>query len=143
MIEPHWRLDPAGGTRGRPRPTRLLAACLLAGMAACGSAQAAARGDANAQARAAAPAPARTIRVQADKQIGEAYDYWRVGNYNKPSLLLEANAAREIAEAYPLIREVNLVYLLGGRYTDKDCWFQGVGADGNVRADFTGMIAEL
>jgi hypothetical protein len=127
-------------------PLSRLSACLIAGLAVCVPATAAERRDANSNTQpliAPASAPARSLRVQADRPIVEAYDFWRVGNYDMPSLLLDGNVPNEIADNVPLIRELNLLYLLGGHYRDKDCWFQEALPDGNVRADFTGMIAEL
>jgi xylan 1,4-beta-xylosidase len=117
----------------------LLAGACIAAAAGAGVAQ-----D-RAEAGAGAPPAARykVIRVQADKALGEAYDFWSVGNFNRPSLLTDSNTPRHLSQECPLVKELNLVYLLGGRYRDENAWFQGVGPDGNIRADFSGMIAQL
>jgi xylan 1,4-beta-xylosidase len=85
----------------------------------------------------------RTITVHADRTMGPCYRFWTVANCNKPSVFLDPQYARTMSQRQPFIRQINAVYLLGGRYQDKDVWYQGVTADGKVQADFTGMLAEL
>ena len=85
----------------------------------------------------------RTITVHADRTTGPCYRFWTVANCNKPHVFLDPKYARGMRKGQPFIRQINAVYLLGGRYTDKDVWYQGVTADGKVQADFTGMVAEL
>lgn len=85
----------------------------------------------------------RTITVQGDRPIGECYPFWTVANCNKPQSFLATNHAKNIAKSQPFIRQMNLVYLLGGRYPDQNTFFQGVAPDGRIRADFSGMIAQL
>lgn len=85
----------------------------------------------------------RTITVHADRTAGPCYRFWTVANCNKPHLFLDPQYARTLRQRQPFIRQINAVYLLGGRYPDKDVWYQGLAADGRVRADFRGMVAEL
>ncbi len=85
----------------------------------------------------------RTIDVQADRPIGPCYRFWTVANCNKPSVFLDPQYAHALRKRQPFIRQINAVYLLGGRYPDKDVWFQGVSADGRVQADFSGLVTEL
>ncbi|MBN2582369.1 MAG: hypothetical protein JXL80_04825 [Planctomycetes bacterium] len=87
---------------------------------------------------------ARTITVAADASpLGTCYAFWSVGNFNKPHALLDPQAVRDYRGAAPLVTELNLVYLLGGRYEGENVWFRGVAEDGSLRTDFTGMIAQL
>lgn len=85
----------------------------------------------------------RTITVEGDRPIGECYRFWTVGNYNKPHRFATPGYAAGIARGQPFVKQVNAVYLLGGRYRDQNNWFQGVNADGTIETDFTGMIAQL
>jgi len=85
----------------------------------------------------------RTITVSADKPVGTCYSFWTVGNFNKPHLVLDPKSMKDYRDAVPLVTELNLVYFLGGRDEEHNRWFLGVGPDGKVRADFTGMIAQL
>lgn len=85
----------------------------------------------------------RTITVRADREIGDCYAFWTVANCNKPQDFLIDGHARRLARSQPFVKQVNAVYLLGGRYRGTNNWFGGVGPGGEVRADFTGMIAEL
>ncbi|MEW6359229.1 MAG: hypothetical protein AB1696_23040 [Planctomycetota bacterium] len=85
----------------------------------------------------------RTITVQADKELGECYPFWTVGNCNKPQLFLDPAYVKRMGPSRPFMKQVNAVYLLGGRYTDKNCWYLGMGEDGRIRTDFTGMVAQL
>jgi xylan 1,4-beta-xylosidase len=86
---------------------------------------------------------ARTITVYADRNMGPCYRFWTVANCNKPHAFLDPQYGRALPTRQPFIRQINMVYLLGGRYPDKDVWYQGVTADGKLRADFRGMVAEL
>ena len=90
----------------------------------------------------AEPAP-HVVTVRADRAEGNCYAFWRVGNFNKPHQFLDPNYKKVIDGACPFVKEVNAVYFLGGRREGHNEWFLGVGADGNLRTDFTGMIAEL
>ncbi|HOI56485.1 MAG TPA: hypothetical protein PLP01_14650 [Phycisphaerae bacterium] len=85
----------------------------------------------------------RTITVTAAETLGPIYSFWSVGNFNKPQSLLDPQAMRDYREAAPLVTELNLVYLLGGRYPGANEWFLGLDADGTPRTDFAGMIAQL
>ena len=85
----------------------------------------------------------RTVTVKADQAVGEVYKFWTVGNFTKSQEVLDPKALAELRGAAPFVKELNLVYLLGGRYEDQNRWFLGVGPDGKIRTDFSGMIAQL
>lgn len=85
----------------------------------------------------------RTIAVRGDDDIGACYRFWTIGNHNKPHAFADAAYSRRVTASRPFVTQINAVYLLGGRYRDQNCWFQGVGEDGRVLADFTGMLTQL
>ncbi|HUT59842.1 MAG TPA: hypothetical protein VNA25_18510 [Phycisphaerae bacterium] len=128
----------AGCAKGqwcRPSAALRLCVCLLLVVAACAS---------PAWADVPGPEPGRrTVRVRAEKPVGTCYKFWTVGNFNKTHLFVDPNFPKYSRWTSPFVTQANAVYLLGGRYKDQNRWFLGVGADGKVRADFTGMIAHL
>ncbi|MDA3925674.1 MAG: hypothetical protein PF904_13325 [Kiritimatiellae bacterium] len=85
----------------------------------------------------------RTVTVQADQTAGECYRFWTVANCNGPHRFLQPGYASRLAKSQPFIRQINAVYLLGGRYRDQNVWFKGVSPDGELQVDFSGMIAQL
>ena len=85
----------------------------------------------------------RTITVDGDRPMGECYRFWTVGNYNKPHRFATPGYSQRIPKGQPYIKQVNAVYLLGGRYRDQNNWFQGVASDGQIQTDFAGLIAQL
>jgi len=85
----------------------------------------------------------RTVRIHADRPVGTCYGFWRVANCNRPTRLVQPGFVGEIEAMQPFIRIVNCVYMLGGRYEGENDWFQGYGPDGQIRTDFTGLIAQL
>jgi xylan 1,4-beta-xylosidase len=85
----------------------------------------------------------RTVTVQADQPVGECYRFWTVGNYNKPQAFLDPAYCKRVGPSRPFVNQVNAVYLLGGRYPDKNCWYLGEDGKGGIRTDFTGMVAQL
>lgn len=86
----------------------------------------------------------RTIVIDAAAGgTGECYPFWTVANCNKPQVFLSPGHAQRTRQSQPFVSEMNAVYLLGGRYRGTNNWFQGVGPSGEMRADFTGMIAQL
>ena len=85
----------------------------------------------------------RTITVEADRPIGEAYRFWTVGNHNQPHRFAEPDYAKSVTYGRPFEEQANLVYLMGGRYRDKNIWFWGFGPEGKMQTDFTGMIEQL
>ena len=85
----------------------------------------------------------RTVTVEADQALGEYYRFWAVINYNHPHSLVEPAGIESVRETSPLVKEINCVYLLGGRWEGQNEWIVGVDEDGTIRTDFTGMIAQL
>jgi xylan 1,4-beta-xylosidase len=85
----------------------------------------------------------RTITVATDRPIGPCYRFWTVANCNGPHRFLKPGYADGIAKGQPFIRQINAVYLLGGRYPDQNVWYRGVLPDGRLDVDFSGMIAQL
>jgi xylan 1,4-beta-xylosidase len=85
----------------------------------------------------------RAIRIEADRPVGTCYPFWTVGNFNAPHRFIEPGFRESVQMECPFVREVNAVYLLGGRYEGFNEWFQGLEADGSIRVDFTGMVAQL
>ncbi len=84
-----------------------------------------------------------TLTVRAGRPVGECYRFWTVGNFNRTHVFLDAASRRRIAATVPLVREANLVYLLGGRLPDYNVWVRGAGPDGRLQTDFSGMIAQI
>lgn len=85
----------------------------------------------------------RTITIRAEREVGECYPFWTVANCNKPQQFLDPGHARRMARSHPFVKQANAVYLLGGRYRGTNNWFEGIGPSGDVRANFTGMTAQL
>jgi xylan 1,4-beta-xylosidase len=85
----------------------------------------------------------RTITIEADRAVGECYRFWSVANCNRPQFFLQPGFAERMRHKAPFVSEANLVYILGGRIRGQNEWYQGVNADGSVRADFGGLIAQL
>ncbi|MBN2582342.1 MAG: hypothetical protein JXL80_04690 [Planctomycetes bacterium] len=83
------------------------------------------------------------FNVDADKAVGQCHRFWTVANWNRPFRLLDAKIMADLPHRAPFITEVNCVYLLGGRTREHNRWYQGLTADDRVRADFSGMIAQL
>ena len=67
----------------------------------------------------------RTITIKGDRPIGETYRFWTVGNYNQPHRFSTPGYGDGIARSQPFVKQVNAVYLLGGRYRDQNNWFLG------------------
>ncbi len=85
----------------------------------------------------------RTLTVDADNAAGACYRFWTVANCNGPHRFLQPNYAQGIARGQPFIRDINAVYLLGGRYRDQNVWYRGLLPDGRLDVDFSGLIAQL
>lgn len=85
----------------------------------------------------------RTVTVDAGRELGDVYRFWTVGNFNQTFRFTDPGFWRGTRRDRPFTNQVNAVYLLGGRYVDKNLWYLGVGPDGAPRTDFSGMIAQL
>ena len=85
----------------------------------------------------------RTVTVHSDQPLGECYRFWTVANCNSPHRFLKPGYASRLSKSQPFIRQINAVYLLGGRYRDQNVWYKGVAPDGTLQTDFTGLIAQL
>ncbi len=71
------------------------------------------------------------------------YPFWTVMNCNRPHHFLKADFTGALRVERPFIREVNAVYLLGGRWPGVNAWYLGRRPDGGISTDFDGMIAQL
>jgi len=85
----------------------------------------------------------RTITVKSDRPLGTCHRFWTVANCNGPHRFLQPGYADGTRRGQPFIRDINAVYLLGGRYPDQNVWFRGVAPDGKLDVDFSGLIAQL
>jgi xylan 1,4-beta-xylosidase len=85
----------------------------------------------------------RSVTVRTDREVGDCYPFWTVANCNGPHRFLQPGYAAAFKKGSPFISQINAVYLLGGRYCDQNDWFKGVAEDGDIVADFTGLIAQL
>jgi len=83
------------------------------------------------------------IRVDVDRQIGRCYDFWSTGNATSQHQYADPTYGPKARRRRPFVRYVNCVRLLGGRSDKRNAYFKGVGADGKVQADFTGLIRNL
>ena len=84
------------------------------------------------------------IRVDAGQEIGSCYEFWSTSNATSQHQFADPNVKlRAMQMHYPFTKYINCVRLLGGRSDGKNCYFQGVDDEGNVRADFTGLIENL
>ncbi|NUP99993.1 MAG: hypothetical protein HUU35_09075 [Armatimonadetes bacterium] len=85
----------------------------------------------------------RTLLVDATRELGECYRFWRVGNFNQPHRFTDPAFWQATRRERPFTHEVNAVYLLGGRYADQSVWYRGLSATGELLVDFSGLIAQL
>jgi len=85
----------------------------------------------------------RTIRVRADREVGEIYEFWRITNTPLVYQAVEPGWMKTRVAKAPFSKELNCVYLLGGRWPGESVWFKGVKPDGTLDVDFAGMIAQL
>ncbi|MFW6146657.1 MAG: GH39 family glycosyl hydrolase [Planctomycetota bacterium] len=84
----------------------------------------------------------RTIRVDAGQTVGECYAFWRVGNATKPFAFVEPRFFDRFRAGKPFCSEVSCIYLMGGRYPDRDPMYRGT-INGRVLTDFTSLRAQL
>ncbi|MBN2451244.1 MAG: hypothetical protein JXR77_12695, partial [Lentisphaeria bacterium] len=84
----------------------------------------------------------RTVTVDATREVGTCYAFWTVANCNEPHRFTD-EAYRRGCRARPFIRQVNAVYLLGGRYRDQNVWYAGLDAHGRLEVDFRGLIDQI
>ncbi len=85
----------------------------------------------------------RTIDVYADRPIGECYNFWSISNFTSQHMFADPEQRNSIRRGRPFTRYVNCVRLIGGRTDGRNQYFKGVGPDGKIRCDFTGLIAQL
>lgn len=83
------------------------------------------------------------MRIDADRVVGECYDFWSTSNATSQHHYADPGYGARTRRRRPFAEYINCVRLLGGRSDKRNVYYKGVDADGNVRADFTGLIRNL
>jgi xylan 1,4-beta-xylosidase len=82
----------------------------------------------------------RVIEVRADREAGLCHNFWSTHNFTSQDQFTQPDMRERIRRPRPFMRYVNCVRLIGGRSDGKNRWFLGVGPDGEIETDFSGLI---
>jgi xylan 1,4-beta-xylosidase len=83
------------------------------------------------------------ITIQADEELGELYNFWRVFPVTIQAPFKDSEKHAELRRLYPFAKVINCVRFLGGIDLEKDDYFRGVATDGQAICDFTEAIELL
>lgn len=84
-----------------------------------------------------------TILIDADKELGELYNFWNVFPVTVQAPFKDEEQHEQLRKLYPYAKYINCVRFLGGIKLEKDDYFRGVDADGRAICDFTEGLALL
>lgn len=87
--------------------------------------------------------PAKIVNINTNALQGPMYSFWSTRPMVNQTRFNSANFIADIENIKPYVTSYNLVRMLGGRTDDKNTFYQGVDASGNIITDFSGLITSM
>jgi xylan 1,4-beta-xylosidase len=85
----------------------------------------------------------RTITINGDPGEQILHNFWSINNFTSQHMWADPKYPQQAKRDKPFMQYVNCVRLLGGRHDGLNNWFKGVGENGEVLCDFSGLIQYL
>ena len=87
--------------------------------------------------------PAKIVSINTNAIKGPMYSFWSTRPMVNQTRFNSANFTASLEDIKPYVTSYNLVRMLGGRTDDRNTFYQGVDASGNIITDFSGLITSM
>jgi xylan 1,4-beta-xylosidase len=87
--------------------------------------------------------PDKIVNINTNAIKGPMYSFWSTRPMVNQTRFNSANFRADIESIKPYTNNYNLVRMLGGRLDDKNTFYQGVDASGDIVTDFSGLITSM
>ena len=87
--------------------------------------------------------PTKLVSINTSSVIGPMYSFWSTRPMVNQTRFNNANFRADIESIKPYVTSYNMVRMLGGRTDNKNTYYQGVDASGNIITDFSGLITSM
>ena len=87
--------------------------------------------------------PSKIVSINTSSVIGPMYSFWSTRPMVNQTRFNNANFRADIESIKPYVTSYNMVRMLGGRTDNKNTYYQGVDAAGNIITDFSGLITSM
>ena len=87
--------------------------------------------------------PEKIVSINTGSVTGPMYSFWSTRPMVNQTRFNSANFRADIESIKPYVTSYNIVRILGGRTDDKNTFYQGVDASGNIITDFSGLITSM
>lgn len=88
-------------------------------------------------------APEKIVTINTNSVIGPMYAFWSTRPMVNQTRFNATNFRAGIEDIKPYVTHYNLVRMLGGRTDDRNTFYKGVDASGNILTDFSGLITSM
>lgn len=85
----------------------------------------------------------KTVTINTGSIVGPMYSFWSTRPMVNQTRFNSATFRADIENIKPYVKSYNLVRMLGGRTDNKNTFYQGVDASGNIITDFSGLITSM
>lgn len=87
--------------------------------------------------------PAKIVTINTGAVVGPMYSFWSTRPMVNQTRFNSAGFRADIESIKPYVTSYNLVRMLGGRTDNRNTFYQGVDASGNIITDFSGLITSM
>ncbi|MEM6522635.1 MAG: hypothetical protein AAGF85_05390 [Bacteroidota bacterium] len=87
--------------------------------------------------------PNQVVAINTGSVVGEIYNFWSTRPMVNQTRFRNSNFTQSIQAIRDYVKNYNLVRVLGGRLDDRNQFYQGVDSNGDVIADFSGLLSDL
>lgn len=87
--------------------------------------------------------PDKIVTINTSAVVGPMYNFWSTRPMVNQTRFNNPNFIASIEELESYVKTYNLVRMLGGRNDNKNTFYQGVDASGNIITNFSGLITSM
>ena len=87
--------------------------------------------------------PAGTVNINTNSVEGPLYSFWSTRPMVNQTRFNSATFRNSLEDIKPYVTSYNLVRMLGGRVDNRNTFYQGVDASGNIITDFSELITSM
>lgn len=87
--------------------------------------------------------PDKIVTINTNAALGKMYNFWSTRPMINQTRFNSASFRDAIEDSKSYVKNYNLVRMLGGRNDDRNIFFKGVDASGNIITDFSDLITSM
>lgn len=87
--------------------------------------------------------PDKVVSINTGSVVGQMYNFWSTRPMINQTRFSSSGFTSSLNSIKPYVKSYNLVRVLGGRTDDKNIFYKGVDASGNIITDFSSLLNDM